>query len=83
MMIISRLNVHNRTLTTGYQIEDREKDESLAINLLELALKHKLGFTSYEDDYNQRVYLISSTSVEEIRKLKKQIEMIICDIICD
>lgn len=64
----------SRTISVVYSIKDREEDLTTSLYIFEIAIKNKLIYNTYEDDFNHRVHILSGINADIVETAYKQLE---------
>lgn len=64
----------SRQITVTYHIDDREEDMLMGINLISIAQEKKIYFTTYEDNYNTRCFILKGTNIKQLKQISQQLE---------
>lgn len=68
------LQKKSRKIVITYTIKNRKKDKEYSIYILNIALKNKLVYTTYEDDFCKRCFILKGVHIKQIEEAYKQIE---------
>lgn len=64
----------SRSITLTYHINDREEDMLISKKILSIAQKKKIHFSTYEDDYDTRCFILKGTNIEQLKTISQQLE---------
>lgn len=64
----------SRSISLTYHINDRKEDMLIGTNILSIAQKNKLHFSTYEDDYSTRCFILKGSNIEQLEEISQQLE---------
>lgn len=68
------LQKNSRKIIVTYSIDDREADKNNSIYILNIALSNKLVYTTYEDDFCNRCFILEGIHIKQLEEAYEQIE---------
>lgn len=64
----------SRSITLTYHIDNKKEDMLISRKVLSIAQKMKVHFSTYEDDYNTRCFILKGINIEQLKKISQQLE---------